>query len=115
MADYHLLMRLYGDLSDLTEEKCAQCNPPYKCCSVQRCKDALKGMNRVVLEIVEENVDEDGSGVNGMKFLSPTGCVLRAIDRKACALWICPQHFEDVEFRDQYFDLVNQIMEAEKK
>jgi hypothetical protein len=77
-----ILVRLFKEMSELTEPECGRCRAPYSCCSPEYC------------EMAEEYAAEDGATLvptahPTLKFMSPSGCVVPPHYRPLCTLHTC--------------------------
>ena len=103
------LERLFREMADLTEPKCAgSCRRPRSCCSPEYCGMAMD-------EAAERGVELRPTGHPTLPLMGPNGCVAPPHLRPLCTLHLCSIAGMGTDpepgFDERYFDLRNAIME----
>lgn len=106
-----ILVDLYKNLSELTRPKCDQCRAPRSCCSSEYCEMAAEFASACGVSIERTNHPR-------LSFMGQNGCVVPPHLRPLCTRHVCSINSfgcdpNDSAFTDNYFKLVDEIMEVE--
>jgi hypothetical protein len=115
MTKLEQLIKLWQEMSDLTQPECAKsCKIPQSCCSPEYCEAAI--------EFAQENynVTLPRTAHPRLPLMSPTGCTAAPHFRPSCTLHTCDiaafghkfnrqTHLADLEWTRKYFKLRDQI------
>src|SRR5688572_16912475 len=90
---------LYAEIAEIGRKHCAQCSPPFHCCSRTSCNHS-RWWARTAWD-VELQKQQDGE----LPFLAPSGCSVAPHLRPVCSVFVC----DASRMPPKYHQLLNEI------
>ena len=102
------LKTLYEQMVNLTKPKCGKCNVPHGCCSREHYEEVKSYAKKEYDILLEPTIHPT------LPFMGTNGCIVEPYLRPICSVHVCEKwYMTDLEFREKYFDLREQICEEE--